>query len=233
MKRIVSYFLGYQTGQNLSSYEEGPIFATDIDGKIFYQAVLDGLENRLDPDIQKNDLQATLTAFGKKVKTRTRSVGEINRAESDDFFTQNAKAEGVVTLPSGLQYKVLTPSEGRKFDEMRDGSDTEALISYEGRLLDGRIFDQSQEPTKIALNGIIAGLSEALKIMPVDAEWEIYVPSELAYGDHGPGIVPTQAAVIFKVKMHKLLPRKGAPGNPIELTPEMLKQLEEAGLEPM
>ena len=230
---VISYFLGYQTGQNLSSYEEGPIFAGDLDGKVFYQAVLDGLENRLDPDIQKKNLQAMLEAFGKKVKERTMSVGEKNRLESDAFFENNAKEEGIITLGSGVQYKVITPAEGRVFNEMVDGSDTEVSITYEGRLLDGRIFDKSETPTKITIKGVIAGLTEALSIMPVGSEWEVFIPSALAYGDHGPGIVPARAAVIFKIKLHELLPRRSAPGNPIELTPEMLRQLEDAGLQPM
>ena len=230
-KRLISYFLGYQTGVQLAAYEEGPIKAEDMDAEVFIQALKDGLINRFDPEIDSLELQETVVEFGKQITARNQELSQANRTASANFFKENATREGVITTASGLQYKVLTASNGRRYNAVQDGVETEANISYEGRMLDGTVFDSTPEPIKVAINGVIPGLSEALQLMPEGAEWEVYVPSELAYGEHGPGIVEASAAVIFRVKMHNLVPKRSGIGNPIEFTPEMIKQLEEAGLQ--
>ena len=113
---------------------------------------------------------------------------------------------------------------------MKDGEEAEALITYEGRLLNGTVFDASPEPITISFNdNLIVGISEAIKKMPVGAEWDIYIPSAMAFRERRPGIEPG-AAVIFRVKLLELIPHRSTTGSPIELTPEMLKHLEEAGL---
>ena len=202
-----------------------------MDTEVFVQALKDGLINRLDPDFEAQNIQEVVIAFGQKLAARNKETGEINRMVSAEFFKENAGREGVVTTASGLQYRVLIPSNGRKYDAVKDGTDTEANISYEGRTLDGAVFDASEEPYKVALKDIIPGLSEALKLMPEGAVWEVYIPSELGYGEHGPGILEANAAVIFRLKLHNLVPKRSGAGNPIEFTPEMIRQLEEAGLQ--
>ena len=214
----------------LSGYEEGPIKADDIDTEVFVKALLDGLINHLDSEMEEQNMQEIIIEFGKKISARNKELSLSNREISNAFFKENANKEGIVTTPSGLQYKVLTPSNGRHFDAKVDGIETEACITYEGRMLNGAVFDQSDDPINIALNGVIPGLSEALQLMPEGAEWEIYIPSELAYGEHGPGTVEASAAVIFRVKLHYFIPHRSSNGSPIEFTPEMLQQLEDAGL---
>ena len=231
IKKLVSYFLGYQTGMQLAAYEEGPILASDLEAETFIAALKDGLISQLNPEIDEQKLQEAVLEFGQRVTLRTKELSQRNIEASAAFFKENAGKEGVITTPSGLQYKVLTPSKGKKYNALKDGVETEAYITYEGRMLNGVVFDAAEEPIKVALNGVIPGLSEALQLMPEGAVWEVYVPSELGYGEHGPGIVEASAAVIFRVKLHSLEPKRSGAGNPIEFTPEMIRQLEEAGLQ--
>ena len=230
IKEVISYFLGHQTGQQFAADGTGPIQIDDLDKEVFFNAIEDGLNNRVDSEIAKKDLRANIQAFTAKLEARSKAASEKNLAAAKVFFEENGKKEGVTTTESGLQYKVLTPSDGRKHDEKKDG---EVVITYEGRLLDGTVFDKSESPINFPVEGVIPGFAEALKLMPVGSEWEIYIPSELAYGEHGPGILGSNAALIFKVKMHDIAPKKGSENNPIQLTPELLQQLQEAGMQPV
>ena len=230
VRLVVSYFLGHTTGQQLASDGPGPISIDDIDKDVFFKALEDGMNNRVDPEVEKKDLRANLMAFAAKLEDRSKAASEKNTAASKAFFEENAKKEGVVTTKSGLQYKVLTPADGRTYNKEKDG---EVSVTYEGRLLDGTVFDKSEKPISFPVTGVIPGFSEALQLMPVGAEWEVYIPSELGYGEHGPGILGSNAALIFKVKLHDIAPKKGSESNPIQLTPELLQQLQESGLQPM
>ena len=231
VRQVISYFLGHQTGQQFASDGSGPISIDDLDKDTFFKAVEDGMNNRVDPEIEKKDLRANIMAFTAKLDARAKAASEKNLAASKAFFEENAKKEGVVTTESGLQYKVLTPADGRKYDETKDG---EVSVTYEGRLLDGTVFDKSEQPISFPVTGVIPGFGEALKLMPIGAEWEVYIPSELGYGENGPGILGSNAALIFKVKLEDIAPKKGTPeGGPMQLTPELLQQLQEAGMQPV
>ena len=231
VKQVISYFLGHQTGQQFASDGSGPISIDDLDKDTFFKAVEDGMNNRVDPEIEKKDLRANIMAFTAKLDARAKAASEKNLAASKAFFEENAKKEGVVTTESGLQYKVLTPADGRKYDETKDG---EVSVTYEGRLLDGTVFDKSEQPISFPVTGVIPGFGEALKLMPIGSEWEVYIPSELGYGENGPGILGSNAALIFKVKLEDIAPKKGTPeGGPMQLTPELLQQLQEAGMQPV
>ena len=233
VKEVISYFVGFQTGIQFASFGDGPVQADDFDKDIFFKAMADGLKNRVDPEIEKKDLQACIAAFTAKLTARNKVQAEANLAKSKEYAAENGKKEGVVTTESGLQYSVLSPAEGRKYDEAQDGAEALASITYEGRLLDGTVFDKADQPVDLPFSGVIPGFSEALKLMPVGSEWEVFIPSELAYGEHGPGILGANAPLIFKVKLHDIKAKKGSPENPIELTPEMIKQLQDAGMQPM
>jgi FKBP-type peptidyl-prolyl cis-trans isomerase FkpA len=116
------------------------------------------------------------------------------------FLAKNAKADGVVQTASGLQYKVLTAGDGEK----PDAADT-VRVHYEGRLLDGSIFDSSYqrgETITFPLNGVIRGWTEGLQLMAVGATHELYIPFNLAYGQRGmPPTIPPCATLIFKVEL--------------------------------
>lgn len=233
VKEVISYFLGHQTGQQFASDSAGPMSIDDIDKDTFFRAIEDGMNNRVDPEIDKKDLRANIMAYSAKLEARSKAASEKNLAASQAYAEENGKKEGVVTTESGLQYKVLTPSEGRKYDAEKDGEGAEMSVTYEGRLLDGTIFDKSDTPVNFPITGVIPGFSEALKLIPVGAEYEIFLPSSLGYGEHGPGILGSNAALIFKVKLHDIMPKKGSAENPIELTPELLQQLQESGMQPV
>ena len=235
VKTVISYFLGHQTGSQFATGGEGPMKIDDIDKDVFFKALEDGMNNRVDPEIENKDLEACIMAFRTMLENRNKALSEANLAAGKAFLAENAKKEGVVTTESGLQYKVITPSDGAKYDPKKDGENAKALITYEGRLLDGTIFDKNEnEPFPIAVNEVVPGFSEALKLMPVGAEWELYIPSNLAYGEHGPGILGSNATLIFKLKLHGFTPgepRRGSTENPREMSPELMQQLQEAGLQ--
>ena len=144
----------------------------------------------------------------KRQKGNENSEAEIGSAEiqarkilEDGIRSaENKKKEGVVALPSGLQYKILTAGNGPK----PKASDT-VKCHYEGRLINGTVFDSSirrNEPAEFPVSGVIAGWVEALQLMPVGSKWQLYIPSELAYGTHGAGqsIGPNQT-LIFDVEL--------------------------------
>jgi len=121
-----------------------------------------------------------------------------------EFLARNAKAEGVVTTASGLQYTVLTEGKGRS----PKASDT-VRVHYAGKLLDGTEFDSSYgrgQPAQFPVNGVIAGWTEALQSMSEGAKWVLYIPSDLAYGDRGyPGVIPGGALLTFEVELIAVL----------------------------
>ena len=122
-----------------------------------------------------------------------------NRKAGEEFLKQNAKAKDVVTTPSGLQYKVLTKGEG----EVPTASQR-VKVNYEGRLLDGTVFDSSykrNEPATFGCSQVIKGWTEALTMMPVGSKWELYIPQELAYGDRETGNIPPYSMLIFTVEL--------------------------------
>lgn len=132
---------------------------------------------------------------------------ELNKAkfgaiqeEGAAFLAENATKEGVVTLPSGLQYKVLTAGTGAK-----PKATDKVNVHYEGRLLDGKVFDSSYqrgEPISFGLNQVIKGWTEGLQQMPIGSTYELYIPYDLAYGERGAGAnIPPYATLIFKVEL--------------------------------
>ncbi|HEV7385482.1 MAG TPA: FKBP-type peptidyl-prolyl cis-trans isomerase [Phenylobacterium sp.] len=130
-------------------------------------------------------------------------------AASKAFMAKNAKEPGVVTLPDGLQYKVLTsgPATGLK-PHIQD----EVKVNYEGKLIDGTVFDSSYErgqPYAAPLNNLVKGWQEALQLMRPGDVWMLYVPPELGYGADGQGKIPPGAALIFKIELIDSLPGPG------------------------
>ena len=232
IKEAVSYYLGFQTGMQFAQMGGGPLQIDDIDQNTFFRAMTDGMKLAIDPSMEAK-MQICLPIFTQKLAERNKALAEANAAKAKAFLEENGKKEGVTTTESGLQYKVLTPADGRKYDAEKDGERAEAYVTYEGRLLDGTVFDKSDNPIPMPINEVVPGFSEALKLMPIGSEWEIYLPSDLAYGEHGPDILGPNATLIFKLKLHDIKPKKGSPDNPIQLPPEMLQQLQEAGMQPL
>src|SRR5882724_6277233 len=127
-------------------------------------------------------------------------VAEGNKKEGADFLAANKSKEGVVILPSGLQYKILTEGSGPK----PTASDT-VVCNYRGTLISGAEFDSSYkrgQPASFPVNGVIKGWTEALQLMPVGSKWQLFVPAELGYGDRGAGAdIGPGATLIFEVEL--------------------------------
>jgi FKBP-type peptidyl-prolyl cis-trans isomerase FkpA len=123
--------------------------------------------------------------------------------QSDDFLTRNARASGVVTTPSGLQYKVVQP--GAPGGARPTDSDV-ALINYEGKLLNGTTFDKSQQPTPMPVAGVVPGFSEALKLMPKGAKYRVWIKPALGYGAEAKGPIPANSTLVFDIELIDFLP---------------------------
>jgi FKBP-type peptidyl-prolyl cis-trans isomerase FklB len=130
--------------------------------------------------------------------------GSDAKAEGQRFLEENSKKEGVVTLESGLQYKIITEGNG-----LRPGVEDNVEVFYHGYLLNGREFDGTdiiRPPAVLKVNQLIKGWTEALQLMPVGSIWEIYVPSDLAYGEKGSGsVIPPHSTLIFELELVSIL----------------------------
>jgi len=196
-KDRISYSIGMDIGRNL---QRQPF---EVDPELLAQGIRDvfsGGKTLLTEEEQKQtlaDLQKELMA---KQQEHVRDMMEKNKKEGEEFLAANGKKEGVVTLPSGLQYKVLTAGSGAS-PKLTDTVET----NYRGTLLDGTEFDSSYKRGQTAtfpVNGVIEGWKEALQKMKVGDKWQLFVPSGLAYGERGAGrdIGPNQA-LIFEVEL--------------------------------
>lgn len=187
----VSYSLGLSIGSNLISSGVKTINAEAFNDAI--NTVFSGQMPEIMPDEANNILQDYFDKIQKEKGSEAKKEGET-------FLEENKKKEGVVALPSGLQYKILKAGDGPK----PKASDT-VKCHYEGRLINGQVFDSSirrGEPAEFPVSGVIAGWVEALQLMPVGSKWQLYIPSELAYGAHGAGqsIGPNET-LIFDVEL--------------------------------
>jgi FKBP-type peptidyl-prolyl cis-trans isomerase FklB len=154
--------------------------------------------------ISEADLQKTMLALRVELRQKQAQVmktaADSGRKEADTFFAENAKREGVVTLPSGLQYKILRAGTGKT------PTDADSVdCQYRGTRLDGAEFDSSYargQPATFRVAGVIRGWQQALKLMPTGSKWQLFVPPELAYGERGSGAkIPPNAALVFEVEL--------------------------------
>ncbi|WP_029624964.1 FKBP-type peptidyl-prolyl cis-trans isomerase [Sphingomonas sp. PAMC 26605] len=116
---------------------------------------------------------------------------------ADAFLAKNAKLRGVVTTPSGLQYRVLTPGAGAAKPTDADVT----LVNYVGKLIDGTTFDQSKQPTPMPVSGVVPGFSEALKLMPKGAKYRVWIKPSLGYGDQATGPIPAGSVLAFDIEL--------------------------------
>ena len=186
----VSYSLGLSIASNLISSGVTTINAEAfIDG---LNVVFSGKMPEIMPDEANNILQ---DYFDKLQQAK----GKEAKAEGEKFLAENKKKEGVVTLPSGLQYKILVAGKGQIPSDT-----TKVKVNYKGTLIDGTVFDSSydrKEPTTFRANQVIKGWTEALTKMPVGSKWELYVPYELGYGSREAGKIKPFSTLIFEVEL--------------------------------
>ncbi len=134
------------------------------------------------------------------LQEKLKSMLQKNTEEQEKFLQDNAAKEGVVTLPSGLQYIVLQEGDGEK-----PGPVTMVTVHYEGSLVNGKIFDSSYkrgQPATFGVHQVISGWTEALQLMPVGSKWRLFIPSSLGYGARGAGgAIPPHSTLIFDVEL--------------------------------
>lgn len=166
----------------------------------FYAGFFAALENDTTFFKKENAQQFFQTRLVQDQELKKETLHGANRKAGEAFLAENAKKEGVMTTPSGLQYKVVTEGSGA----IPQKNQTVA-VKYEGKLIDGTVFDSSykrKDPiTKFRCDQVIKGWTEALTMMPVGSTWELYIPYELAYGDQDAGKIPPYSCLIFKVEL--------------------------------
>ena len=195
-KEKESYSLGYQFGGNLKSQ------GVDIDLDIYTSGIRDAIGGK-EPRIRKEEIRATIKSLQQRLMAEQqkalRETAQKNLEEGKAFLAQNEKKEGVKTLPSGLQYKVLAEGSGKT-----PRAEDTVTVHYRGTFIDGTEFDSSfkrGKPATFQVKGGIPGWTEALKMMKEGAKWQLFVPSDLGYGQGGHGHIPPNSTLIFDVEL--------------------------------
>ena len=194
----LSYALGLGIGRQLSQ-----MGAADLNIDDFAQAVKDMVDGK-EPQVATAEAQQIVEDFFHKQEERQRAEAAEKykgaKSEGEKYLSENAKKEGVVTLPSGLQYQVLKEGNGKS-----PKATDKVVCHYEGMLIDGTMFDSSLqrgEPATFPLNGVIAGWTEGLQLMKEGAKYRFFIPYQLGYGERGAGAsIPPFATLVFDVEL--------------------------------
>ena len=184
--------------------------SVDVDPNILLQGlkdVLAGGKTLMTDDEAKAALTALQADVNKRQQEKVQALGDANKKEGDAFLAANKTKDGVVTLPSGLQYKILVEGTGPK--PMPSDS---VVCNYKGTLLDGTEFDSSYkrgQPATFAVGQVIHGWTEALQLMPVGSKWQLFIPPDLAYGPSGAGpVIGPNSTLVFEVELLSIQPKK-------------------------
>jgi FKBP-type peptidyl-prolyl cis-trans isomerase FklB len=196
-KDKISYAIGMNIGQSMKKD------SLDLDPAIVSRGLNDALTGAK-PLMTEDEAKTVMTEFRsemmKKQQAAAQQAGDTNKQAGQQFLAANKTKEGVVTLPSGLQYKVLKEGSGPK----PTASDT-VVTNYRGTLIDGTEFDSSYkrgEPATFPVGQVIKGWTEALQLMPVGSKWQLFIPSDLAYGEIGPGgEIGPNSTLIFDIEL--------------------------------
>lgn len=192
----LSYAIGFAMASNLKQQN------IKVNSTPFARATKDvfaGQALALDEPTIQTILQNFQQDMQAKAAAERSKEGEANKVAGLKFLEENKKKEGIVTLPSGLQYQVLKEGTGAK-----PGPTDQVKTHYHGTLVDGKVFDSSVErgePATFGVNQVIKGWTEALQLMPVGSKWKLFVPSELAYGEYGPPSIGPSQVLIFDVEL--------------------------------
>ena len=206
-KDKLSYALGMNVGTGLSKQ------SIDIDPIIFMRGLKDVMAGSK-PQLTEEEARAVILQLEQTIRAKTeaetKAAAEKTHKEGEAFLAANKTKEGVKTLPSGLQYKVVTEGAGPK------PALTDVVVcNYRGTLIDGTEFDSSQKtgkPATFPLNRVIKGWTEALQLMPVGSKWQLFIPPDLAYGDRAAGpIIKPGSTLVFDVELLSIQPKAPEP----------------------
>lgn len=195
-KDKASYSIGLNIGTNMK--RQGLDLNAAMIGKGFADA-FSGEKPLMTEEEMKQTMQAFQSEMQTKMMAKHKEQGDKNKVSGEKFLEENKKKDGVVTLPSGLQYKVITAGKGEK----PKASDT-VETNYRGTLVDGTEFDSSykrKETATFPVTGVIPGWTEALQLMPVGSKWQLFIPSNLAYGENAPPEIGANSTLIFEVEL--------------------------------
>ena len=194
----LSYALGIGIGSQLAG-----MGAKELNIDDFAQAIKDvisGSELKVDNAEAQTLVQNFFQEQEAKQQAAAAEAGKAAKAEGEAFLAENGKKDGVVTLPSGLQYQVLKEGNGKK-----PSATDQVVCHYEGTLIDGTVFDSSyqrNQPATFGLNQVIAGWTEGVQLMQEGAKYRFFIPYNLAYGERGAGAqIPPFAALVFDVEL--------------------------------
>jgi FKBP-type peptidyl-prolyl cis-trans isomerase FklB len=218
-KDKVSYIIGNSIGKSMK--RDG----VEINQQMLDKGLADGLSGAK-PLIPEEEAQKTMQAFQQamqeKMMKKRQELGEKNKAAGEAFLAENKKKEGVQTLPSGLQYKVITTGTGGK----PKSTDT-VEVNYRGTLIDGTEFDSSykrNQPVSFPVGQVIPGWTEALQLMPVGSKWQLFIPSGLAYGENAPPSIGANSVLLFDVELLGIKKEEAAKpvpsASPVSVTTE-------------
>ena len=195
-KDKVSYGIGVGVARTLKNQ------GIDVNTDLLMKGLRDALSGQK-LAMSDDDLNNTMSALQQEVNQRQQQArakeADDNKKAGDAFLADNGKKDGVVTLPSGLQYKIVKTADGQKPTD----ADT-VMCNYRGTLIDGTEFDKSEagKPATFQVGMVIPGFKEALKLMPVGSSWQFFIPADLAYGDRGAGnVIGPNTTLIFEVEL--------------------------------
>ncbi|HXP11173.1 MAG TPA: FKBP-type peptidyl-prolyl cis-trans isomerase [Acidobacteriaceae bacterium] len=208
-----SYAIGLNVGQSL--HRDGIV----VDPRILVRGLQDAMAGGkvlLTDDQIKTVMTDLKNQVRQEQEAKRLAAAETNKKNGAAFLAANATKPGVVTLPDGLQYKILTAGTGPK-----PSADDKVVCNYRGMLLDNTEFDSSYkrgQPTTFPVTGVIKGWTEALQQMPVGSKWQLYIPADLAYGDRGQGPIEPNAVLIFDIELLSIVPKTPAVATPAPST---------------
>lgn len=196
--KTVSYGIGNSIGQNMAAQ-----LGDSIDTAMLIQGLKDALEGKA-PKYSQQQIQMAMMAFEQQMMAKAEKAATQAKGAGEKFLAENKGKEGVKVTDSGLQYKVLKEGTGKS-----PGATDQVRVSYKGMLTDGTVFDSSERaggPITLAVDRVIPGWTEALQMMKEGGKWQLFIPSNLGYGERGAGgAIPPNAALVFDVELHEVI----------------------------
>jgi FKBP-type peptidyl-prolyl cis-trans isomerase FklB len=211
-KEKLSYAIGMEMGKGVKSQ------GLDVDPTIMIQGLSDGISGGKS-QMSEEELRQVISSLQQEIRQKQMQAQQAaaaeNKAKGDAFLAENLKKEGVVVLPDGVQYKILTAGQGKK------PAETDAVLcNYKGSFIDGSEFDSSDKagkPVPFEVKNVIPGFKEILQLMPVGSKWQVVVPSNMAYGERGAGgVIGPNATLVFEIELVSIQTSPETPQPPSE-----------------